>query len=355
MTYLIEIDEDACAAHGDCVDVAPEVFELDDVARVIGTGPDELLLEAAEACPSTAIRIIDPETERAGLPVARGGVDRPRCRSVVAAGRHRPPPPGVAPPPWSLRRCRGRLCGSAGSAADRRTASRRAGAAVAMAARASARAPDAAPGRWRARARALASRSGRSAPAAESVDRGAARRLGRCAAHLRARRPRHASRRGSACRARAARARWRPTAARTESPICWPASWLADHATPPSRRSRAAPPRPQDRCDAITLATLARGRLSPAKSAARRAVGSRPVGSDRVAIAPPPAAVREHDLAAPFAGQLARDRQSEAVARRPGPARAAAVEALEHELALVLGRAPGRGRGPRSGRARWRS
>lgn len=59
MTYVVEIDESACAAHGDCVDLAPEVFELDDVARVIGSGPDELLLEAAEACPSAAIRLID--------------------------------------------------------------------------------------------------------------------------------------------------------------------------------------------------------------------------------------------------------------------------------------------------------
>ena len=63
MTYVIEVDEDACAAHGDCVDVAPEVFELGDVAQVIGTGPDALLLSAAEACPSTAIRVIDSETE----------------------------------------------------------------------------------------------------------------------------------------------------------------------------------------------------------------------------------------------------------------------------------------------------
>ena len=39
MSYYVEIDEGACAAHGDCVDVAPDVFELDDVARVIGTGP----------------------------------------------------------------------------------------------------------------------------------------------------------------------------------------------------------------------------------------------------------------------------------------------------------------------------
>jgi ferredoxin len=59
MTYLVEIDEAACAAHGDCVAVAPEVFTLGDVVEVIGTGPDELLLQAAEACPSTAIRIVD--------------------------------------------------------------------------------------------------------------------------------------------------------------------------------------------------------------------------------------------------------------------------------------------------------
>ncbi len=59
MSYLVEIDDAACAAHGDCVTVAPDVFALGDVAEVIGAGPDELLLEAAEACPSTAIRVID--------------------------------------------------------------------------------------------------------------------------------------------------------------------------------------------------------------------------------------------------------------------------------------------------------
>ena len=63
MSYLVEIDEDACAAHGHCVEAAPEVFALDDVARVIGTGDDAVVLSAAEACPSTAIRIIDPRTD----------------------------------------------------------------------------------------------------------------------------------------------------------------------------------------------------------------------------------------------------------------------------------------------------
>ncbi len=62
MSYLPEIDAAACAAHGECEVLAPEVFQLDDVARVIGTGPDELVLAAAESCPSAAIRVIDEDT-----------------------------------------------------------------------------------------------------------------------------------------------------------------------------------------------------------------------------------------------------------------------------------------------------
>lgn len=62
MTYIVQIDQDACAAHGDCVDVAPEVFELDDFAHVVGTAPDHVLLAAAEGCPSCAIRVIDQQT-----------------------------------------------------------------------------------------------------------------------------------------------------------------------------------------------------------------------------------------------------------------------------------------------------
>jgi len=62
MSYSVLIDQAACAAHGDCVEIAPDVFALDDVAEVIGTGPDELLLSAAEGCPSTAINVIDTAT-----------------------------------------------------------------------------------------------------------------------------------------------------------------------------------------------------------------------------------------------------------------------------------------------------
>ncbi|HVP03943.1 MAG TPA: ferredoxin [Solirubrobacteraceae bacterium] len=63
MTFIPTIDETACAAHGDCVEIAPGVFALDgDVAEVIGTGPDNLVLEAAEACPSVAIIVTDSTT-----------------------------------------------------------------------------------------------------------------------------------------------------------------------------------------------------------------------------------------------------------------------------------------------------
>jgi ferredoxin len=68
VSYFVAIDEAACAAHGDCADLAPEVFEVDDVARIIGTGPDELLLAAAELCPTSAIRIVDRHTGRQVFP-----------------------------------------------------------------------------------------------------------------------------------------------------------------------------------------------------------------------------------------------------------------------------------------------
>ena len=68
MTYTPQIDENACAAHGDCVALAPEVFDLDDVAHVIATGPDELVLAAAEACPSSAIIITDKQTGQQVFP-----------------------------------------------------------------------------------------------------------------------------------------------------------------------------------------------------------------------------------------------------------------------------------------------
>ena len=62
MTLHVRIDNDACLAHGDCAVVAPDVFVVDDVARVIADAPDDVLIAAAQACPSVAIVLSDPET-----------------------------------------------------------------------------------------------------------------------------------------------------------------------------------------------------------------------------------------------------------------------------------------------------
>jgi len=38
------------------------VFRVDEVAVVIGDGPDDLILEAARACPAMAIEVVDADT-----------------------------------------------------------------------------------------------------------------------------------------------------------------------------------------------------------------------------------------------------------------------------------------------------
>lgn len=62
MAYLARIDEGSCIAQGDCAEIAPGVFAVDDTARVIGTGPDELLLRAASECPTEAIILVDSDS-----------------------------------------------------------------------------------------------------------------------------------------------------------------------------------------------------------------------------------------------------------------------------------------------------
>jgi len=62
MTLVAIVDANACSAHGDCEDIAPEIFRLEDVAVVIGDEPPELMLAAAQACPSAAIRIVDRDS-----------------------------------------------------------------------------------------------------------------------------------------------------------------------------------------------------------------------------------------------------------------------------------------------------
>lgn len=68
MSYTPKVDKSACSAHGDCVDIAPNVFALDEYAEVIGTDKDKKILKAAEACPSLAITVIDSETGETVFP-----------------------------------------------------------------------------------------------------------------------------------------------------------------------------------------------------------------------------------------------------------------------------------------------
>jgi len=62
MKCIAKVDDTACSAHGDCALIAPGVFEVDDVARVVGEGPPELLIEAAGSCPAAAISVVDTDT-----------------------------------------------------------------------------------------------------------------------------------------------------------------------------------------------------------------------------------------------------------------------------------------------------
>jgi ferredoxin len=62
VSYVPSIDEYSCIAQGDCVELIPDVFQVDDFATVVGTGPDDLILAAARDCPVEAISIVDSET-----------------------------------------------------------------------------------------------------------------------------------------------------------------------------------------------------------------------------------------------------------------------------------------------------
>jgi ferredoxin len=60
----ISIDRDLCIGAATCLAIAPEVFALDDDAKAIilegiGEATDENVIDAARACPTTAITIRD--------------------------------------------------------------------------------------------------------------------------------------------------------------------------------------------------------------------------------------------------------------------------------------------------------
>jgi ferredoxin len=62
MKLKVLIDKNECLGYGDCAAHAPDAFEVDDVAHVVGSAPARDLLDAAKACPAEAITLIDLET-----------------------------------------------------------------------------------------------------------------------------------------------------------------------------------------------------------------------------------------------------------------------------------------------------
>lgn len=59
---VVRIDRTLCVGFGDCVELAPVVFELDEdnvaVFRVTGEISREALIEACDACPVDAITVL---------------------------------------------------------------------------------------------------------------------------------------------------------------------------------------------------------------------------------------------------------------------------------------------------------
>jgi ferredoxin len=58
----VEVDRSLCIGSGDCVDTAPDVFQLDDEDKAVVVDPDgaptDVVLEAAGNCPVTAIFVV---------------------------------------------------------------------------------------------------------------------------------------------------------------------------------------------------------------------------------------------------------------------------------------------------------
>ncbi len=63
MSLTIKVDEKECIGCGECVESAPNTFELNDdnVAVVKDAGGDDpkTIVEAAKACPVEAIKVVD--------------------------------------------------------------------------------------------------------------------------------------------------------------------------------------------------------------------------------------------------------------------------------------------------------
>lgn len=68
MAYRIVVDREKCQGIGACVNAAPDVFEIDGEGKAVviraGVAADDIVLEAAEACPLEAITLYDEDGEQ---------------------------------------------------------------------------------------------------------------------------------------------------------------------------------------------------------------------------------------------------------------------------------------------------
>ena len=67
MAYKIWVDREACIGAGPCVDIAPNVFALDDEDICVVIDPsgdsDNDILVAAQDCPMQCIYLFNPATD----------------------------------------------------------------------------------------------------------------------------------------------------------------------------------------------------------------------------------------------------------------------------------------------------
>ena len=63
----VTVDRALCIGSGDCVDTAPDVFQLDEEDKAVVVDPDgapyDEVLEAAQNCPVTAISVVGEKGE----------------------------------------------------------------------------------------------------------------------------------------------------------------------------------------------------------------------------------------------------------------------------------------------------
>lgn len=62
---LVQVDHDICAGFGECVNLLPDVFALNDEDLAVVLDPDavglDMLKEAADVCPVSAILLFDED------------------------------------------------------------------------------------------------------------------------------------------------------------------------------------------------------------------------------------------------------------------------------------------------------